>query len=36
MLDSQTTGIFDKIESNEVTMKAGNMAVMVNGKYLIV
>ena len=36
MLDSQTTGIFDKIESNEVTMKAGNMSVMVNGKYLIV
>lgn len=36
MLDSQTTGIFDKIESNDVVMKAGNMSVLVNGKYLIV
>lgn len=36
MLDSQTTGIFDKIEGNEIVMKANNMSVSVNGKYLIV
>lgn len=36
MLDSQTTGIFDKIEGNDVTMKAGGMSVYVNGKYLAV
>lgn len=36
MLDSQTTGIFDRIESNEVSTRAGNMTVLVNGKYLVV
>jgi 3'-5' exoribonuclease len=36
MLDSQTTGIFDKIESNDVVTRANNMTVMVNGKYLVV
>jgi len=36
MIDSQTTGIFDKIESNDVVTRANNMTVMVNGKYLVV
>ena len=36
MVDSQTTGIFDKIERNEVATKAGNMSVYVDGRYLTV
>ena len=36
MLESQTTGIFDKIEGNDVSMRAGGMSVYVNGKYLAV
>ena len=36
MVDSQTTGIFDKIERNEVAMKANNMSVYVDGRYLTV
>ena len=36
MVDSQTTGIFDKIERNEVVTKANNMSVNVDGRYLTV
>ena len=36
MLESQTTGIFDKIERNEVNMRANNMTVYVDGRYLTV
>lgn len=36
MLDSQTTGIFDKIERNDVISRAGGIAVNVNGSYLTV
>ena len=36
MLESQTTGIFDKIENNDFTMRAGSMAVVVNDSYLTV
>ena len=35
MLESQTTGIFDKIENNEVESRAGWYAVRVDGKYLM-
>lgn len=36
MVDSQTTGIFDKIERNDVTQKAGGISVYVDGAYLTV
>ena len=36
MVDSQTTGIFDKIERNEVNQRAGNNTVYVDGSYLTV
>lgn len=36
MVDSQTTGIFDKIERNDYTMRAGGMSVYVDGSYLSV
>lgn len=36
MLDSQTTGIFDKIERNDYTTRAGDMSVYVNNHYLAV
>ena len=36
MLDSQTTGIFDKIERNDINMRANNMTVYVDGHYLTV
>lgn len=36
MLDSQTTGIFDKIERDDYTMRAGSMTVTVNNHYLAV
>ncbi len=36
MVDSQTTGIFDKIERNEVTQRAGGNSVFVDGIYLTV
>lgn len=35
MVDSQTTGIFDKIERNEVNMSAGNTTIFENGKNLV-
>ncbi len=36
MVDSQTTGIFDKLERNEVNQRAGNNTVYVDGSYLTV
>lgn len=36
MLDSQVTGIFDRIERNEITVRAGNTSVLVDGSYLVV
>lgn len=36
VLESQTTGIFDKIERNDYTMRAGSMSVYVDGSYLSV
>lgn len=36
LLESQVTGIFDKIERNEYQMRAGNMSVFVDGNYLVV
>lgn len=36
MVDSQTTGIFDKIERNDVTQRGNNMSVFVDGRYLVV
>lgn len=36
MVDSQTTGIFDKIERNDVTQRAGGNSVYVDGLYLTI
>lgn len=36
MLESMTTGAFDKIEKGEFTNKAGHDAVLMNGSYLVI
>lgn len=36
MLDSQATSIFDRIERNDVTQRAGNTSVYVESSYLVV